>query len=1122
MSLDAARFQKLLDSFDLTSLFIEELGWDRAVLNPQKIAPGGEAEGNFILTQLAQKRGVSVFLCSPDKDGNIPDRKDMLKIEREAAKISLEHLLIFGDRDNSALVWFWVSRVPGEPVRQRSHPWRKGQSGESLRQKLGRIVWSLDQEEAITLTDVITGLRGAFDRDRVSKTFYDHFKRQHDDFARFIEGLKETAAREWYASLTLNRLMFVYFIQKKGFLDGDENYLVNRLRYVKENLGKGKFHSFYRAFLRKLFHDGLGMPVSERSPEITVLLGDIPYLNGGLFAIHEIEETNSNIDVPDEAFEKLFEFFDKWEWHLDNRPLRNDKEINPDVLGYIFEKYINQKQMGAYYTKEDITGYISKYTVIPHLLETARTRCKVAFEGEASVWNLLREDPDRYIYPAMKTGVVDANGEIVPETNLPDFVQKGMRDAKARMFDKNYNLKEAEFVTATGERGTLPTETWREYAERRNRCLEIRAKLKNGKIRQIDDLITLNLDICQFAQDIITNADGPHLLRAFWQAIAGRVPEKSNEKFHRGITVLDPTCGSGAFLFAALNILEPLYEACLDRMEGFIDDAAKLGRPAEADFVKILGEANTHPSRSYYIYKSIILNNLFGVDIMLDAVEICKLRLFLKLVSQVDRAKDLEPLPDIDFNIRAGNTLVGYATEEQFNSVIKGNWADEGMINEIKAQIADLADMFDRFREQQTIFGGKVTTQDKRGLKDKLNRLSREMDKYLATDSYRIDMSDENAFASWRSSHQPFHWFAEFYGVMREGGFNVVIGNPPFVENTPKNIHYSLNRQEYKTFTCGNLYAFVSERCFKICSKNSCFSFIMPSASCCTPRMSPLFGDIASRFPSIVISIWDERPSKLFDNVDQQLCIFVCQSKKIQNKPFIITSMRHWSSLERQNLFSTLHFNEVNRGILEAEVVPKIQNFMELSILEKIHSIHGKDEVVHDFAPIYYRNAGGRYWRLIKSFPTFFKSENETTTSTSTEKIRYVNARDVKIIVGLYSSSTFYWYWRVASNCRHLTDREFDSFPIKPTALTKSQREKIENLSNYYEEDVKKNSFRLVTRNRRSGLIEQDSFKVSMSKKIIDEIDKQIQETFKLTDEELDFIINYDIKYRMGNTDDYE
>src|SRR5204862_6494593 len=85
---------------------------------------------------------------------------------------------------------------------------------------------------------------------------------------------------------------------------------------------------------------------------------------------------------------------------------------------------------------------------------------------------------------------------------------------------------------------------------------------------------------------------------------------------------------------------------------------------------KVLERVEAHPNRGYFIHKSIILSNLFGVDIMEEAVEICKLRLFLKLAAQIepDAAGDnlgIEPLPDIDFNIRAGNTLVGYATADE-------------------------------------------------------------------------------------------------------------------------------------------------------------------------------------------------------------------------------------------------------------------------------------------------------------------------------------------------------------------------------------------------------------------------------------------------------------------------
>ena len=58
----------------------------------------------------------------------------------------------------------------------------------------------------------------------------------------------------------LNRMMFVYFVQKQGFLDEDTDYLRNRLKMVQEQSGGGRFQQFYRLFLLRLFHEGLGQP----------------------------------------------------------------------------------------------------------------------------------------------------------------------------------------------------------------------------------------------------------------------------------------------------------------------------------------------------------------------------------------------------------------------------------------------------------------------------------------------------------------------------------------------------------------------------------------------------------------------------------------------------------------------------------------------------------------------------------------------------------------------------------------------------------------------------------------------------------------------------------------------
>ena len=1050
MAIDPARFNTLLGELRLKDLFVNELGWDHPTLKPQAITANGQG---FTLAPLAHKRGVVVFRCSPDAAGKIPPRPVLLKIEREAVKITHEHLLVFADAGETMLTWLWAQRAPGQPTATRIHTWHKGQSGEALRQKLEQIVWSLEKEEAITLTDVITGLSKAFDRDKISKSFYDKFKAQHDAFADFIKGLQQKADKAWYASLMLNRLMFVYFIQKKGFLDSDINYLQNRMAQVQAQAGKGKFHSFYRQFLRRLFHEGLGQPKAERDAELAKLIGNVPYLNGGLFAVHELEEANPGIDVSDEAFKQLFAFFDAWEWHLDDRPLKNGKEINPDVLGYIFEKYINQKQMGAYYTKEDITEYISKNTVIPHLLEQARERCKVAFDGEASVWNLLKTEPGKYIYKAMKTGVIDAGGNLVPETALPGFVQTGMKDAKARMFDKRYNLGEAVFHTATGERGTLPTETWREYVDRRGRCLAVRARLANGEVRCADDLITLNLDIRQFMEDVITNTDSPDLLRAVWQAIVGRVPEKSNEKFRHGITVLDPTCGSGAFLFAALNVLEPLYEACLDRMEGFVEDAARHPSPARgrgaggegafADFRKALSEVNKHPSRSYYVYKNIILHNLFGVDIMAEAVEICKLRLFLKLVSQVDKERELEPLPDIDFNIRAGNTLVGYATQAQFKPAMETISNDYEQRDQIIADLADLSDLFDLFREQQAVHGGKVTAADKKNLRDKLSGLSLELDKYLTRD-YAIDPDKNRAFNAWRESHQPFHWFAQFYGVMREGGFDVVIGNPPYVAKR-KITSYSV--QGYETADCSDIYAWCLERVTCLARSKAHTGMIVPLSLSFSSDFSALRQLLYSRYRSNWFSHYGRIPAALFAaDVRVRNTIHIGKMGGAQGQQF--TSRLHrWFGEARPHLLATLSYAAFQPDLWK-DRIPKLNTQGLIDAFEQhlgqrsrtVETLLSRRATPHT---LHFKKTAYNWLSFTHEEAPCFDTRGRRIPQTEYGEINFQSTESRNTAFLLLNGKIQLCFWIAIGDDFHVTKWMFADLPLAPNLLPPEMQEKL-------------------------------------------------------------------------------
>ena len=491
--------RQYLKESDFQSLFIEELGWD----NHNQTLNITVDETEYQLTAIAEKRGMVVFECPataadgevfpPDKGGrgvtHIPDYATRRKIQKQVAKSVHEHFIIYTDIEKTTDIWQWVKREQGKPDACREHRYnRDEQSGDSLIQKLQTIAFTFEEEEQLTLFEVTGRVGAAFYAERVTKKFYDRFKKEHDAFLKFLNGIPDEEMQKWYVSVMLNRLMFIYFIQKKSFLDNNPDYLRTKLTESQAN-GTNRY---YKDFLCPLFFEGFAKPEDERSREMKRLLGKIPYLNGGIFQQHQLETLHGeNIEIPDKAFEQIFNFFEQYHWHLDDRPLKNDNEINPDVLGYIFEKYINQKQMGAYYTKEDITEYISKNTIIPFLFDKARKACKIAFEGEASVWNLLQDDPDRYIYDAVKKGV---------ELDVPEEIAVGIDDVSKRADCWN---------TLASEEYALPTEIWRETVARRQRYETVHARLTNGDIRDINDLITYNLNIRQFAQDVIENCEGP-------------------------------------------------------------------------------------------------------------------------------------------------------------------------------------------------------------------------------------------------------------------------------------------------------------------------------------------------------------------------------------------------------------------------------------------------------------------------------------------------------------------------------------------------------------------------------------------------------------------------------------
>ncbi|HEY4037087.1 MAG TPA: DNA methyltransferase [Ktedonobacteraceae bacterium] len=985
-----------------------------------------------------------------------------------------------------------------------------------------RIKEYLEEDANLTHQWVASKLKKSFDVEKFTKKFYDRFKKEHATFLGFIQGITVQDDREWYTSVMLNRLMFIYFIQRQGFLDtkskhmldGERNYLRQRLEMSQKLNGPDAFHSFYRSFLLRFFHEGLN--AHGRTPELEQLLGNVPYLNGGIFDIHQLEHTYLDIQIPDQAFERVFDFFDEFTWHLDNRLDKAGNEITPDVLGYIFEKHINQKQMGAYYTKEDITEYISKNTIIPFLFESTGKQCPIAFTPDGPVWSLLCDNPDDYIHQAVAKGI---------KLLLPREIEAGIADVSQR----------SEWNKTAAQEYALPTEIWREVVERRKRYEEIREKIVTGAITSINDLITYNLDIGQFAQDSITCCEGPDLLLAFYESI---------EK----VKILDPTCGSGDFLFAALNILKPLYEACLIRMQTFVDEHDQLDKSIELHkrknyshierFRDILKHVARYYSREYFILKSIMINNLYGVDIMEEAIEICKLRLFLKLVAQVEKPDDIEPLPDIDFNVLAGNTLVGFTSLDEVRSAIgKGlsmQAAADEILQRIEQKAQELGSAVEYFRTIQTTdeieLDRSTSAQYKQEVRNKLDALRSELDPYLAME-YGIDRNNipseqdyQQKYEKWLKNHQPFHWFVEFYGIITSGGFDVIIGNPPYIEYSKVRQQYTV--RGYQTDSCGNLYAATIERSLTLNNPESSYmGLIVPLSICGSERFDNLRSKISLCTSQLWLSNFEIFPSKLFEGAFQRLTIALAKNKKAENESYV-TKIQRWYASERAHLIDTLTYS-ATKQVVKPQVFPKLTSSIQEIILQKVQHKAKGISLAMNICPqktdhfVYYQEATN-YWMKATCTIPFYRKNGIITKPAHGRFLYFKESLPSRIVMALMNSSLFYVWFATYSDGFHLSHALVKDFPSGNEIY--AQNELVE-LSIQLEQDIKINAKR-GTRNtkpntksptqKEGDLIEIEEYRMGFSKPLLDEIDHVLAKHYGFTDEELDFIINYDIKYRMG------
>jgi hypothetical protein len=955
-----AEVKKALAANDLTTLFESVLVWDDG-LNTSPVNVG-TASARYV----ASKSRVPVWLITAETEAEVD------ALDKRLRKESFERLLVW--QRPQGRTWLFPEKTSAGIRRSKTTE----SNLEAIAQRLAELRFE-PGGPAPTVLDVKERLQRTFSVEKVTEKFYKEFKDIHDRLggrrsekrpAPLLRGLPDINASRWYASVLLNRLMFLYFLQRKGFLDNDMDYLQNRMLEVQKLYGKGKFYTFYSSFLIPLFQSAIGSPRWESlSPEMKKLVGRVPYLNGGVFAQHPLEKEHT-IELDDDIFTDIFAIFRRYRWHLDESEHAEDQslpQINPDILGHIFERYVNEgdQDTGAFYTPSDVTRWMTTRTVGSTVLQRL-------IELGVDLGALIAKDPERYLPSEHFVGRADA------DEWLGEYPKLGSKEA-------------AEWSKPVPTGRGLPTETVWEVRDRLKYAAQMTKELGTGKFGTPAELFRFNLNNPVLISDAMRTLT-PEKLQKYWDQLFS-------------ITIVDPTCGSGAFLLAALAFLEELTLDALTRADELASDSKK-NAPAFAKehATKNLGQ------RRLTIRTNFIINCLYGADLSGEAVEIARLRLYLALVATTSVYEDLRPLPDLEFNLAEGNLLVGVNSEAEMEQLIGSALWAQGEIGEVRKHLAEVSKAISAFNAaQQTNDHVKqeelklIAMQRAIGLKEQLNIA---LHKAMAPDSL---------YPQWLKSHEPLHYLAQFPSVMLGGGFDVVIGNPPYIAKG------KITTYQYSGMAaanCPDIYAPCTVRAAGLTHHAGWLSFVLPLNSSFSDGFIPLRQFIEQRFGTIATASFGKRPDALFRGVQVRNTILTGLPSKTSSR--ITTGQTHWTPAFRPALMSTIRFTPVASRSeqwerYEGNVISEFVTRAEQMWAPIVQSDSEKTTIF--YKPV------GTYWLPVSPLP-FRSLDKLLRAAKTTSKIgvlRFSSDADRAIALALLSSRMGWLLWQAVGDDFNVT-----------------------------------------------------------------------------------------------------
>ena len=556
--------------------------------------------------------------------------------------------------------------------------------------------------------------------------------------------------------------------------------------------------------------------------------------------------------------------------------------------------------------------------------------------------------------------------------------------------------------------------------------------------------------------------------------LLGDLKEEIDKKLCN-VKICDPAIGSGAF---PMGLLRELF-FCRSAIEpNIMENAAKIKR-------------------------HIIQNNIYGVDIERGAVDIARLRFWLSLI--VDE-KSPEALPNLDFKIMQGNSLL-----EQYKGADLSTMTDKKVTAEGITLFDSMLDVYRKnLRDKLSEYYACPEHDKKVQLRKDISDIVKQelMEQGIHIDFEGIDLSANSQFFLWHT------WFHDVFSRPSKEGFDIVIGNPPYgakYDNQTKRYYKNtyVTANSIRGLQKGSLdtYTLFIELGYNLLRKNGSFAYIVPISLTSSDSLTGVHRLLMGNCDTIYISSYAVRPKPVFENAVVNTSILLFKKTETPCQYLFSTKMhRRGNEFELQRLIDNLQFVDVKGQTLYGRI-PKIGSEIEKTILNKLFNYTKLGSLIKTSgSPIIYRFAGGRYFKVVTNYSTGSSAERT---------IYFANSKIADAVGCILSSSLSFWFYQIFSDNLNWKTYEIENFTVPQ--LSAEDIDYLDKLYSRYLSDIEaKANIRITSGESTYNVDSFKEYKIVRSKAIIDEIDDYICPLYGLTQEETDFIKNYELEFRLA------